>query len=253
MRLGFALDRGTARAQALALRLAPYPALSPQRIAAEIEHLLDEPAPGAALARLGAAGAFRLLDRRFRYSRATAARVAALPPAIAWMRRRELSTTALELAALALAADQPSAAGAAVLRQLGFSGEPLAKLLHTSETVPALAGRLRAMATAPLSARAAVLRDRAAIDLAWAWLIGDPAARERLDWYLDTASHVRGELRGEDLVALGVPRGPAVGIVLRRLRDARLDGGAQSRDDEIVLVREWQTETALHPTTREEG
>lgn len=252
-RLGFALDRGTARVQALALRLAPYPALSAQRVAAEIERLLDEPAPDAALARLGAAGAFRLLDPRARCSRAVAERVAALPPAIGWTRRHDLPASPLELAALVIAAGQAAAVRPSVLRGLGFAGEPHARLLRAVETVPALVAHLGAMGAAPPSAQAAVLRDRPAIDLAWAWLIGHETGRERLDWYLDTASPIRGELGGEDLVALGVPRGPAVGLALRRLRDARLDGRAQSREDEAALVGEWTSDTAADPITRKEG
>src|SRR5207253_3247679 len=100
-RLGFSLERATLRAQALALRLAPYPALSGARVAAEIERVLDDAPPAVALARLGAAGAFRLLDPRLRFSRVTRARLGGLPGALDWLRRRGLATPPLELAALA--------------------------------------------------------------------------------------------------------------------------------------------------------
>ena len=66
---------------------------------------------------------------------------------------------------------------------------------------------------------------------------GDGVAREQLRRYLETWCSVRPELRGEDILALGVPPGPAVGQALRRLRAARLDGLARSREDEIALVR----------------
>src|SRR5207245_290698 len=117
----------TVRAQALALRLAPYPALSGARVAAEIERVLDDAAPAAALARLGAAGAFRLLDPRLRFSRVTRARLAGLPGALDWLRRRGLATPPLELAALAIVGDQAAEVAAAGFRGLGFSGEPLAR------------------------------------------------------------------------------------------------------------------------------
>ena len=241
-RLGFSLERATLRAQALALRLAPYPALSGGRIAAEIERVLDDAAPAAALARLGAAGAFRLLDPRLRFSRVTRARLEGLPAALGWLRERGLAAPPLELAALAIVGDQAAEVAAAGLRGLGFSGEPLARLLRAREAGPLLAERLAALSGAPASRRAALLRGRAAIELAWAWLGGDRPARAALDWYLGGAAQVRGVLRGEELIALGVPRGPAVGLVLGRLRDARLDDRARSRADEAALVRQWAEE-----------
>ncbi len=249
-RLGFSLERATVRAQALALRLAPYPALSGARIAAEIERVLDDAAPAAALARLGAAGAFRLLDPRLRFSRVTRARLEGLPAALGWLRQRGLAAPPLELAALAIVGDQAAEVAAAGLRGLGLSGEPLARLLRAREAGPLLVERLAALSGAPASRRAALLRGRAAIELAWVWLGGDRPVRAALDWYLGGAAQVRGALRGEELIALGVPRGPAVGLVLDRLRDARLDERARSRADEAALVRRWTLE---RPDSRKDG
>jgi hypothetical protein len=44
-------------------------------------------------------------------------------------------------------------------------------------------------------------------------------------------------LRGDDLLALGVQPGVAVGDTLRALRNARLTGAATTREDEEALVR----------------
>ena len=44
-------------------------------------------------------------------------------------------------------------------------------------------------------------------------------------------------LGAEALVAAGIPRGPAVGAVLRALRDLRLDGRAESPADEERFVQ----------------
>ena len=60
-----------------------------------------------------------------------------------------------------------------------------------------------------------------------------------LEWWLDSARGVRPELRGDDVVELGVRRGPAVAEVLEDLRDRRLDGAPGDRDDEIEYVRHW--------------
>lgn len=55
----------------------------------------------------------------------------------------------------------------------------------------------------------------------------------RAEWWT-----VAPRLRGSDLLELGVPAGPAVGATLRALRQARLDGGAPTRQDEERLARQ---------------
>ncbi len=55
-------------------------------------------------------------------------------------------------------------------------------------------------------------------------------------------------LTGDDLLAMGVPRGQQIGVYLQRLRTARLDGLLKSTDDapqateERTLVRQWLAE-----------
>ncbi|HYS18971.1 MAG TPA: hypothetical protein VET45_18760, partial [Candidatus Binatia bacterium] len=234
-RLGLSQDRATTRAQALALRLAPYPVLSGQRIAAELERVLGEAQSGVILARLGRAGAFRLLDPDYRFTAASRRRLGELPEALAWARGRALDVDAVGLAALALAEGRPSAASA-LLARLGFSGRPLADLARAHATAGELAARL-AGAAAP-SERARQLRGRAPVELAWLWLTGDRGVPATLDWFVGLDARIV-SLSGDDLVALGVPRGPAVARVLAEVRDARLDGALASRAMEEAHVRQW--------------
>ncbi len=236
-RLGFGLDAWTARCQALALRLGPYPALSGDRVAAELELILADARPVAALLRLGRAGAFRLLDPRYRFTRRTARLIAGLLDALDWARDRGVGAVPLELAALALAADQPRDVALAMLRRLAFVGEPLARLERALESGRTLAARVTAAASE--GERARVLGDRSGVELAWLRLGGDRALRAHLEWFLERARHVRPALRGDDVIALGVPRGPAVARVLAGLRDARLEGRIAERAGETDFVRAW--------------
>ncbi len=237
VRLGLVHDAWTTACQALALRLVPYPALSGPRIVAELEHIVADARPAGVLRRLGAAGVLRLLDPRYRFTRATAERVATLPGAWTWAADRGLAVTRVELAVHALLADQPPDVGAAALRRLGRSGEPLARAARALGTARELASRLRA--TERGAERARLLRDRSDLELAALWLDGAPAARAAVAWWIDTARGVRPALRGDDVVELGVRRGPAVAEVLDDLRDRRLDGSAGDRDAEIEYVRHW--------------
>jgi len=233
-RFGFAQDAATARARALALRLVPYAALSGQRLAAELERILAEARAELTLSRLGTDGAFRLLDPRYRFTASTAHLVAELPGALAWVRARGLGVEPVELGALAITGDQPQAIATAALERLAFAGEPLARLRHALAEGRALVARLRD-ANAP-SARARVLREQAPVVLAWLWLVGDGRTRAVLDWYLGL-DRALVALSGDEVVALGVPRGPAVARVLAELRDGRLDGRITDRAMEIAQVR----------------
>ena len=233
-RFGFAQDAATARARALALRLVPYAALSGQRLAAELERILAEARAELTLSRLGRGGAFRLLDPRYRFTASTAHLVAELPGALAWVRARGLGVEPVELGALALTGDQPQAIATAALERLAFAGEPLARLRHALAEGRALVVRLRD-ANAP-SARARVLREQAPAVLAWLWLVGDGRTRAVLDWYL-RLDRALVALSGDEVVALGVPRGPAVARVLAELRDGRLDGRITDRAMEVAQVR----------------
>jgi tRNA nucleotidyltransferase (CCA-adding enzyme) len=63
--------------------------------------------------------------------------------------------------------------------------------------------------------------------------------RERLDLYRTRWRHVRTALDGADLLKMGVPSGRRLGLTLKALHDARLDGKIESREDEIALVQRW--------------
>jgi tRNA nucleotidyltransferase (CCA-adding enzyme) len=245
-RLGFVPDSWTVRAQALALRLAPYPALSGQRLAAELELILADVRPEMALARLGAAGAFRLLDPRYRFRRATAARLRGLGAALAWSRQRGLGVAPLELGALALVADQAPAIARAALGRLGLSGQPLADLERARGRADALTRRIAAARTP--SARARPLWDCPNVELAWLWLVGAGPVRAAIEWFTGRARDVRPALGGDDLAARGVPRGPAIAEVLTALRDARLDGLLGDRDAEAAYVQHWVGGTTAPPS-----
>jgi tRNA nucleotidyltransferase (CCA-adding enzyme) len=70
-----------------------------------------------------------------------------------------------------------------------------------------------------------------------ALLAEDQRTRDVCFAYLREWRRVKPLLNGDDLIALGVPPGRAIGEALRRLRRARLEGRTHSRADEIALVK----------------
>jgi len=236
-RLELRADAWTARCQALALRLAPYSALSGQRIAGELERLLAEPLASAALAMLARGGVPRLLDLRWRLTRAGAGRLAATSATLRWVREHRVARPVV-VGVLALAAEQPAAVAEAMAGRLGLTGEPLRELRRALVEAPALARRLSG---ATPSAAGRALRAASGAELAALHLAGG-AARERVEWWMASGRDVEPLLGGDEVLALGVPRGPAVAAALAALRDARLDARVVDRAAEIDYVRSWMAD-----------
>jgi tRNA nucleotidyltransferase (CCA-adding enzyme) len=66
---------------------------------------------------------------------------------------------------------------------------------------------------------------------------GSETAAEHIELYLNVLRHVKPALTGEDLVKLGVPKGPKIKAVLQKLREARLDGRIDSKKGEEEMVK----------------
>jgi tRNA nucleotidyltransferase (CCA-adding enzyme) len=68
----------------------------------------------------------------------------------------------------------------------------------------------------------------------------DALAAERARRFLSEWRYVKSFLGASALRRLGVPAGPELGILLRRLRAARLDGLTHNREDELSLLAQKQ-------------
>jgi tRNA nucleotidyltransferase (CCA-adding enzyme) len=219
-RFGFTIEPQTAGWIAAALDAGMMDRLSPARIRQELLRTLAEPAskeaPAPALDLLAGMGALAAVDPAFTWDAAWAV---------------DFACTGDPAGRLLLLLDrQPPAARLRIAARLGVDPRPLEELAALADqqmelvgaSPAAVAARLRPFAPATLD----LYRCRAPAPVA--------AVLAR---YLDTWRHVRPLLTGDDLRALGIPPGPRYRTILAALRDARLDGRVQSREDEIALVR----------------
>jgi tRNA nucleotidyltransferase (CCA-adding enzyme) len=133
---------------------------------------------------------------------------------------------------LALAAEQiPEEELQNLLDNLGFEATDRDVIAAAATRGAALARELQG-AERPSEVAAAAFG--APVELvALAGALG-PADRAR-QW-LDDLRHVTLEIDGRDLIAAGVPEGPALGRGLRAALAAKLDGQTESRDDELRVA-----------------
>lgn len=237
-RLGFRLGRDGARAVRLALSVGDYPALSGQRLRAEIDVMASDPRGWRGLERLVRWGVFTIWHREYRASSRTLDRLRAAARLCAWARRVGIGLDPSEVALIALLADQPPRIVTRCLARLALTGEPFGRLAAAATAAP-LARWLDDAGGRRPSEVAEALQPCPVQVLVGAWLRGGLRARRRIEWFSTRARGVRPLLSGDEVVALGVPRGPEVGECLAALRRLRLDGAVRTRGDERAFVRAW--------------
>ena len=64
----------------------------------------------------------------------------------------------------------------------------------------------------------------------------NPVVARHLNLFLSELRHVKPFLNGDDLIAMGVPEGPAIGKLLKAIMASRLDGLIDTEEDEKNLV-----------------
>ncbi len=225
-RFGFRMDEATQAAMAEALAAGAMATLTADRMRHELERMLDEPAPLAALRLASASGVLTAVHRSMSVAHLDA--LADRPTApLTWLAALVWPLTPTEGAALAARLNAPSE----WIRVIGDTARLKARLPDLGEADPAPSGVC------------ALLDGRSPDALRAAALLAQPAAAERIRRYLAEWWSVAPRLRGSDLLELGVPAGPAVGEALRALRQARLDGETNNMADERSIARNWATQS----------
>lgn len=237
VRFGLKTDASFRRALALSRRAGEYPALSGQRLRAELDFVMDGPDPWSALGLLLGWGALRIWDPGFRVTRRSRGRLRAARSLTAWAHRAGVAVEAGGLALVALLFDQPRTTAERCLRRLAVAGVAAARL--DAATARSLARRVGAQAERRPSQVAEMLRPAPEATLLGAWLCGGRRARGRIEWFLGQGRGARPLSSGDDVVGAGVPRGPRVAQALALLRDLRLDGRVRTKDDERAAVADW--------------
>lgn len=107
-------------------------------------------------------------------------------------------------------------------------------VLAAALRVPAAARELAAAAPGSPSAAVELADGRGPLELLLARALG----ADWLDRYLAEWSRVRLEIDGRDLLAAGVPQGPALGRGLAAARRAKLDAEIEGREEELRVALE---------------
>ena len=228
-RFGFSIQKETLDAMSSAVSDGFMDAVSGDRWRRELERILDESNPVAPLLRAVELGLLSGLHPVFGKLGMDA--IAPLPGGVGPDECLAVMFSAFS-----------KADGESVIRRLRLTGRQAAiarDTIRLKESEPQI--RAAAVRASEL-VRLLEGRGPEAVS-AWAGLTADPVVAEALRYYAGELRFVKPELSGAALVGMGVPQGPLVGDILARLRDARLDGEANSIDEEMAFARGLLTES----------
>ena len=223
-RLGFQIEPHTL--DLLRRDMGYLAAISGVRIRRELQRTIDEPQPEAALWRMGELGVLGAIHPALRFASEQSKALrwlgdAGAPPLADWT----------VLCWHASPTDMPSLVTRLALTRIQAEAvEMVPRLQLLEETLPA--------AARPSQIVALLAHIPPASLFGLAAITPSVATRTVVLDYVRRLRHVRPLLRGDEIVALGVARGPRLGEVLVRLRAAKLDGDVATRSDEERLVRD---------------
>ena len=237
-RFGFSMEPGT---RALAERAGPWlTRTTGARIQAELRKAMAERDPAAVFDRLRELGVLDAVAPGLG-SRIASQLVGVDERLARWAEQGVLTLSApgpdeiTRWRLLAWLAAEGKAGEAAALR-LDLSGRDLA-LVQAAVELRAKPGIL-AQANARASQIVDCLEGQRAEAVCLAWLIGPEDDLGRAIWrYASDWAQVEPGVDGQDLAALGLAPGPAFGRVLKAVREARLDGRLESREEALALAR----------------
>ena len=114
--------------------------------------------------------------------------------------------------------------------------------LEYPEHIDRLVARLLKAQSAGPARMAALLRDEPVEVLFLVSLLSEnKAVVEIVEKYLKDWSRVKPLISGHDLQKMGIPRGPLYREIIDAMRDARLNGQVETKEDELVLAEKfWQ-------------
>jgi tRNA nucleotidyltransferase (CCA-adding enzyme) len=222
-RLRFAIDPGTYALVSDAVSIAALSTVTAPRVGAELRLLAAEPDPAVALAALAPFGLDAGIELGFGLDgpEPTASALALLDGVG--------DAGALALAVASRGIDQTRRAE--LFGWLGFNAVRRDLIAEIARTGPLLAPRLRRARAASSIAAAIGRAPVEAVALAGALGAADNARR-----WIERLRFVTLSIGGADLVAAGVPSGPAIGAGLRAALAAKLDGRVSDPDGELAVA-----------------
>jgi tRNA nucleotidyltransferase (CCA-adding enzyme) len=245
LRLGFRISPETLHLAEVALAEGIFDHLSGSRLREELRLLLDDPALALrGIERLSELGVLRVLDPRLELDDAARERIREARAAHDWYRLEGIDDPPAEawrLLLTALAGGFGAAELARLADRLMLAGEDRRVLTGFPGRLAAARAALQERPDPPPHHVAEALEPLSGEELLLLMAGDDEAVRCWVRRYLTELRGLKLAVRGADLLAAGVARGPRIGEALKATRRARLDGRIDETG-ELRYALDWLAE-----------
>jgi len=239
-RYGFTIGAQTERLIQGAGRLGLYGRLSGKRLFTELAHLLAEPDPVAGIAALGHLGVLAGVEPALEDGAAALPRLQRAAEALAWHRLQfpDRPVRAWQVYLMALGGTLGPGVRQRFRERLDAPGR-FRRTWERWDDLPERAAAGLAGRGAPDSVRVDHLLKGAPAEVLVYLMAAteSEAVRRAVALYLTSLADLRTALTGRDLKALGIAPGPVYREILEALREARIRGEVETRDDELRWVK----------------
>lgn len=238
-RLNYQMEPQTRESLARAIQNKAYRDVNIQRYFAEFKKILMEDSPARALKRLNEFNGLEFIHPTFKWNDEIANNFIRIGNTFLTFEKRldgERSADPWLVYFMALLEDLRPSHGEAVLKRFNLKKEDQVKVLR-GRSVRALAADV-CERRLPRSQVFEMLIPLSLENIVYLYaLVLKKTARKRIECFITKDRRVTIDLDGNDLMALGIPKGKSVGALLHEILLNKIDGNIRTKQDEIKWVR----------------
>ncbi len=245
-RFGFRIGKHTLRLIKNSLKLGVIQRLSGKRVATELKHIMKEPEAAAIIERLNELGILRAISPSLQADRKVIERIKRVKEVLVWYdllyRPEQPEGWLVGLSALfsKLTTEQRKE----ITERLGFQGEKRSFLIYGPVEAARLWKKLTSAVTEDgrqqlKNSDIYALLSHYTLEvqlLTMAWEQDSDIPKQIISSYITKLLKIRPEITGHELKEMGFEPGPLFRTILDRLNQARLNGEARSREDELRII-----------------
>ncbi len=241
-RFNFRIGQHTEKLIKNCLQLGIPEKLSGVRIFNELKHVFDEKNPVACLRRLDELEVLKAIHEQLRITPAKENLLANVMEVISWYRLLYLRDTPRNWAVymLALCPNAKYMEMSSVLERLGFIERERNDFLRMRENTREAEGKLT-LWLAQKSGMGRLYSMLSPLPLEGILYLmakyNEKNIKKEISNFLSRLKNIKLDIDGEDLKKLGEPAGPAMGRILKRLLEAKADGEARDRQEQLAMAR----------------
>lgn len=251
-RFGFRIGKHTLRLIKNARKLNIFDKLTGKRLFTELKLILDDRDPEAVLLRLKELDLLEVIHKELKLTKVVLDRIRAAKAVLSWYEFlfKPQKPRQWLLFLLNLVSEFSSRSVKGLCQRLDLTGRNEALLTRLREEAIKVVSILDRESNIRPSKVYRLLSPLPLEHQLFCMCLGKThAPKKEISRFITEYQDIRPHLKGNDLKSLGIPPGPIYSEILEKLRDARLDGIVETREDEIDFVkRGWKFSDSYQKT-----